>query len=320
MGDLENLLGQDKAVAFLRSCIENQSLSHAYLFYGPAGVGKMAAALAFATEILEKEDPGGRALLSAQAHPDLFLIERITDKTRLGKEQVGKPMQSWLGLKPYRTRHRVVIIRDAHLLTPEAGNALLKTLEEPPEYAILILVSDEGLVMETIASRCQPVRFQALPEEDIIAILSAQGAEPERAGVLARLSQGSVAAALEFAHESGLNEKWEKARYYVTRIAAGDMGGLFEAAEAVEKAPHLLSHMLSTILRDVYVYKSTKNASLLMDMQHREVAETLPEASLERLAAALNHMQDLHKQLRYNVNPLTVGINMAYAVRGVFWD
>ncbi len=320
MGDLEQLYGQDRALGFLQTCIGNHSLSHAYLFYGPAGVGKMTAARAFATEILKNEDPMGKVLLKAQSHPDLLIIERSPDKTRLGKEQVSKPLQTWLALKPYRARHRFVIIRDAHLLTPEAGNALLKTLEEPPEYAVLILVSDEGQVMETISSRCQPVRFQAVPEEDIVKILVAHGTEREQAWECARLSQGSVAVALEFAQETGLADKWDKARNYVEKIAAGEMGSLFETAEAVEKSPHLLSHMLSTILRDVYVYKSTKNADLLLLTQHRDLAEALPAVSTERLGIAMNCLQDLHRQLRYNVNPLTVGINMAYAVRNAFWE
>lgn len=320
MDNLEQLKGQGRAAGFLRTCIENNSLSHAYLFYGPSGVGKMTAALAFAEEILKKEDPSAKIFLNARAHPDLMIIERNPEKTRLGKEQVSKPLQSWLALKPYRAKHRFVIIRDAHLMTPEAGNALLKTLEEPPEYAIMILVSDQGLVMETIASRCQPVRFQALSEDDIANILVTQGAEAEQARDCARLSQGSVAAALEFTQETGLTEKWELARYYIKEISGGNLGVLFEAAEAIEKAPYLLSHMLSTILRDVYVYRSTKNPDLLLISEHQDLTESLPDMPLERVGAALNRLQGLQKQLRYNVNPLTLGINMAYAVRDVFWD
>lgn len=320
MDHLEFLKGQDRAGMFLRTCMDNNCLNHAYLFYGPAGVGKMTAAMAFAKEIIEKEDPAAKILLSTQAHPDLLVIERQPEKTRLGKEQVSQSLQAWLALKPYRAKHRLVIIRDAHLMTPEAGNALLKTLEEPPEYAILILVSDEGLVMETIASRCQPVRFQAVSEEDIAEILINQGIDPEQAFDCARLSQGSVAAALEFTQETGLTNKWEQARYYVKEISNGNMGVLFEAAEAIEKAPYLLSHMLSTILRDVYVFKSTNNPDLLLVGEHRAFTESLPDVPLDRIGTALNRLQVLQKQLRYNVNPLTLGINMAYAVRDVFGD
>lgn len=320
MDGLELLKGQDRAAMFLRSGIDNHCLNHAYLFYGPAGVGKMTAAIAFATEIIEKEDPAAQIFLSEKAHPDLLVIERQPEKTRLGKEQVSQSLQAWLALKPYRAKHRLVIIRDAHLMTPEAGNALLKTLEEPPQYAIIILISDEGLVMETIASRCQAVRFQAVSERDIADILINQGTDMEQALNCARLSQGSVAAALEFTQETGLTGKWEQARYYLKEIANGNMGVLFEAAEAIEKAPHLLSHMLSTILRDIYVFRATKNPDLLLVGEHQDLAESLPDVPLDRIGTALNRLQALQKQLRYNVNPLTLGVNMTYAIRAVFGE
>jgi DNA polymerase-3 subunit delta' len=320
MDDLSKIIGQNKVVDFLRTCVDNQNLSHAYLYYGPAGVGKMTAAIAFATGILAREDPAGRVLLTDRAHPDLFIIERMADKTRLSKDQISKEMQPWLALKPYRAKHRFVIIRDAHLLTIEAGNALLKILEEPPEYAILILVTDEAAIMETILSRCQPVRFQAVSEEDIVAVLTTRGIDVEQARRAAQVSQGSVAAALDIAQEAGLSEKWDLARHAFVALARGKMAALFEAAEAIEKAPNLLSYMLSTILRDVYVYRSTANPALLMISEHEDLINSLPAAALDRIGAAVNRVQALQKQLRYNVNPLTLGINIAYAVRGVFWD
>lgn len=319
MDDLTRIIGQNRAIEFLRTCIDNQHLSHAYLFCGPAGVGKMTTAVAFANTLLKREDPKGRVLLANRAHPDLFTIERIPDKTRLSKEQI-KEMQSWLALKPYRAQHRLVIIRDAHLLTPEAGNALLKILEEPPEYAILILVTDEAAIMETILSRCQPVRFKAVSEDDIITVLTGRGIDIEQASCAARLCQGSIAAALEFAQEEDLARQWNLARQHFVALARGDMAAVFEAADTIEKDPHLLSYMLSTILRDVCVYRSSGNPALLMFSEHQELIKSLPDADPDRIGAAVNRVQDLQKHMRYHVNPLALGINIAYAVRGAFWD
>lgn len=319
MDDLTGIIGQNRVIEFLRTCIDNQHLSHAYLFCGPAGVGKMTTALAFASTLLTREDPTGKVLLANHVHPDLFIIERIPDKTRLSKEQI-REMQSWLALKPYRAKHRLVIIRDAHLLTPEAGNALLKILEEPPEYAILILVTDEAAIMETILSRCQPVRFKAVSEDDIIAFLTTRGIDMEQAGCAARLCQGSIAAAIEFAQEGDLSEKWNLARQHFAALAQGNMTAVFEAAGEIEQAPHLLSYMLSTILRDVCVYRSTEKPSLLMFHEHQDLIKSLPDVDPDRIGAAVNRIQDLQKHMRYHVNPLALGINIAYAVRGAFWD
>lgn len=312
--------GQHRAVDFLRTCIEHDNLSHAYLFYGPAGVGKMAAAEAFAAVILAADDPAGKGLLTGRIHPDMLIVERLPDKTRLGKDQISREMQPWLALRPYRAGHRVVIIRDAHLLTPEAGNALLKILEEPPDYALLILVADEATLMETILSRCQQVRFQTVSEEDLVALLTSEGVDIEQARCAARLSQGSVAAAMAFARETGLAEQWNNAHSIVKALATGNTAAVFEAAESIEKTPHLLCHMLSTILRDIYVYRSTGDPALLIIAEHESLGDTLPCLPAYRLREAVNRVQAMQKQLRTNVNPLTLGINMAYAVRDAFCD
>lgn len=318
MDYLSGVKGQSQAVGFLNALIENRKFSHAYLFYGPAGVGKMTAAQAFAGAILTVGDQGGKTLLAGGMHPDLLVIERLSDKTRLGKDQISKGVQPWLALKPYRSRHRLVIIRDAHLLTPEAGNALLKTLEEPPQYAIIILIADEATLMETILSRCQMVRFKAVAEKDLIAILTDRGTDIGPARSAARLSQGSVAAAVDFAQEKGLSQQWETAYSIVASLAQGDWAAVFEAAEKIEKAPSLLSHMLSTILRDIYVYRTTQGALLLMMAEHEDLALAFPHVSTDRLRRAVGELEGIQKQLKANVNPLTLGINMAFTVRGAF--
>ncbi len=317
---LSGIRGQPEVISFLTTLVKHGKISHAYLFYGPAGVGKMATAEAFANSLLAADDQRARGLLAAGMHPDMLIVKRHPEKTRLGKEQISQEVQPWLALRPYRAAHRLVIIRDAHLLSQEAGNALLKTLEDPPEYAVIILVADEAGLMETILSRCQIVRFKAVCGEDLIAILTERGISIEQARSAARLSQGSVATALDFAQESGLAEQWRAAHTMVTSLAKGDRAAVFEAAEIIEKRPSLLSHMLITVLRDIYVYRSTGRADLLMMAEHKDLLPDLSGLSADRLRAAVARLQDLQKQLRTNVNPFTLGINMAFAARAAFWS
>ncbi|MET0559758.1 MAG: hypothetical protein ABW065_13995 [Solirubrobacterales bacterium] len=151
--------------------------SHAYLFRGPRGSGKRAAARAFAAEILaggaeDPEDARRRALLDPSPHPDLVWLEPRGAQHLV--EEVRERVIRAAAYRPFEGAKRVFVIAAAEALRDESQNALLKTLEEPPGYAHLILLSSEPeLLLETIASRCQAVDFAPLPAEILEAELAA---------------------------------------------------------------------------------------------------------------------------------------------------
>ena len=130
--------------------------AHAYLFHGPAGVGKRAAARAFAAALL-----GDERRVRAGTHPDLFLLEALGEMIRIDEVRA---LHRDLHMRPYEAEWRVYVIADAHLLNEDAADALLKDLEEPPSYAVIVLVADElGPLPPTIRSRCQLVPFRRRP-------------------------------------------------------------------------------------------------------------------------------------------------------------
>ena len=131
--------------------------AHAYLLHGPAGTGKRRATLAFAGAIL-----GDAARVANGTHPDLYLLEPLGEMIRIDEI---RGLCRDLHMRPFEASHRVYVIDSAHLLNEDAADALLKDLEEPPSYAVILLVADElGPVPETIRSRCQPVPFRRLSE------------------------------------------------------------------------------------------------------------------------------------------------------------
>jgi DNA polymerase III subunit delta' len=171
--------------------------SHAYLFRGPRGSGKRAAARALAAEILatgavDPDDVRRRALLDPSPHPDLvWLVPRGAQHL---VEEVREKVIRAAAYRPFEGGKRVFVIEAAEALRDESQNALLKTLEEPPEYVHLVLLSaePEGL-LETIASRCQPVEFAPLPAEVLEAELAGTAeAGPEGAAAAARLAGGDL--------------------------------------------------------------------------------------------------------------------------------
>jgi DNA polymerase-3 subunit delta' len=251
MDYFKGIIGQEQALRVLRRALETAKINHAYLFVGPAGVGKKTTALAFARAIILAADPEGEVYLRENAHPDFMSIERIEKKSLIGIEQINREMEPWLALKPYRAARRVVVINEAHLLSLAAANALLKTLEEPPGHAVLILVTDEQNLMETIVSRCQLIRFSPATESAVSESLLERGIEAKRVTHLARLGQGSIAAAIQLAEEEGLEELWNNARSILQDLSAGGDIEIFKCAEQIEQKPAMMSGLLTALLRDI---------------------------------------------------------------------
>jgi DNA polymerase-3 subunit delta' len=151
---LDRIPEQDEAKRLLVSAL-TEGPAHAYLFHGPRGVGKRGAALAFAAELLGDE---GRVM--RLAHPDLYLLEPLGDQIRI---DAVRELRHDLHLRPFEAGRRVYLILGADLMNEEAADALLKDLEEPPDYAVVVLVASElGRLPETIRSRCQLVPFRRL--------------------------------------------------------------------------------------------------------------------------------------------------------------
>ena len=216
--------------------------AHAYLFRGPHGSGKSAAARAFAAEILatgaaEPEPARRRAMLDPSPHPDLVWLTPSGNE-HLIEEVRGQVIRA-AAYRPFEGAKRVFVIEQAEAMREESQNALLKTLEEPPEFDHLLLLSAEPeALLETIISRCQEVRFAALPPEAVAQVLADQGAEEEVAAA-ARLAGGDVERARFLLSDRGrgLRGAAERLARAAVDAEAGNAPwqGLLEAAEEAGK-------------------------------------------------------------------------------------
>jgi DNA polymerase-3 subunit delta' len=180
--------------------------NHAYLFRGPRGAGMASVARAFAAEILAAgaADPGDahrRALLDPSPHPDLVWLKPRGAQHMV--EEVREKVIRAASYRPFEAEKRVFVIEAAEQMRDESQNALLKTLEEPPAYVHLILLTAEpAMLLETIASRCQPVDFAPLPIEAVEAALADAGSSDDLA-TAARLSAGDPVRARFLLSDSG---------------------------------------------------------------------------------------------------------------------
>jgi len=215
--------------------------SHAYLFRGPRGSGKRAAARAFAAEVLatasaDPDDARRRALLDPSPHPDLVWLAPTGAQHMV--EEVRERVIRAAVYRPFEGGKRVFVVEAAEAMRDESQNALLKTLEEPPEFVHLILLSSDGEgLLETVASRCQTVEFAPLPAEVLERELAADGASPDEATAAARLAAGDLERARLLLSEPGRKLRADVERC-ATAALEGECGGapwkgLLDRAKAV---------------------------------------------------------------------------------------
>ncbi|MYD11656.1 MAG: DNA polymerase III subunit [Chloroflexi bacterium] len=206
------VIGHDWAVAFLRRSLAHGRNRHAYLISGSPALGKMTLALTFAQALnCEAESPAGRPCLACRAckaigrghDPDL-IVAAAEDGAPLKIDAIREAARL-LALKPYSARYRIAVLDDVHMVAPLAQDALLKTLEEPPGHAVLLLLA-AGVerVLPTIRSRAQHLPLRPAPLELIKRQLIGRGCEEERADLLARLSGGRVGWALSASADDAL--------------------------------------------------------------------------------------------------------------------
>lgn len=214
-----NLLGHEWAVDMLRQHVARNDVRHAYLIAGAPGLGKRTLALRLA-QALNCERPIGAGMpcftcktckqIESMAHPDLTVIQAEAEGGVLKVDQI-REVQRTINLKPYQSKYRVALFLRFHEANDNAANALLKTLEEAPPHAVLILTAETPeQLLPTIISRCEILRLRPLPAEAVAADLMQSGAEEEQARLLAHISGGRPGYARKLVNDASLLEKREE--------------------------------------------------------------------------------------------------------------
>jgi DNA polymerase-3 subunit delta' len=263
---MKKIIGQSTAIRYLLQAVSSERLPHSFLFSGPDGVGKKTTALAFVqglhclTESRDQTETnfGGCGecepcqKVENLTHPDIFILNAETqaalirekaETQRSVKIEAVREIDKFLQLKPLEGHHRIAIIEEADTLTPEAANALLKTLEEPPANGRLILLADnEKSILPTILSRCARIRFRPVAFKDIGAWLNkVHGYDADTSLEAAALSGGSFSKALQLAEDPPQEGQ-------ISNLAPDDffdlLGDPSFRRESRERAARLISHLL----------------------------------------------------------------------------
>jgi len=231
---LGRIVGQERAIGQIERALSSAKLAQAYVFDGPQGVGKRTAALALAAALnCEAEALGcGRCescdKIARDLHPDVLLV--VADGAQIKIEQV-RAVTARLAYTPNEGRFRVIVIDEAERLNPSAGNALLKSLEEPRPHTRFVLVSSAPhRLLPTIRSRSQRVRFAPLPEDALVGLLRSLGTDERAAREAALLCDGSPGRALALLEGGRMAERREIAAALEAAAAGHFARPVFSAA------------------------------------------------------------------------------------------
>lgn len=345
----ESVVGQQHIVSTLEHAVAEGRLSHAYLFCGPRGTGKTTMARILAKALLCEKAEGARAAgatgcnpdgtcpectaIAEGTHPDVYELDAAS---RTGVDNVREEIINSVSFAPVRGAYKVYIIDEVHMLTTQAFNALLKTLEEPPSHVIFVLcTTDPQKILETILSRCQRFDFHRISNDDIIGrlryICEQEGFafDEEALEVVARHARGGMRDALSTLEQLSVfgdgSVRIDDARAllgevastvlseFACKMAVRDTVGLFGLIRAqVDEGNDLqeLTRDLIAHIRDVYTAAIAGPCAELFDGTPEEVAALVEEARLfegaDRLSRALTVLDDAALEMRNATDPRLV--------------
>lgn len=314
------IFGQEQIVKNLRTAIQQDRIAHAYIFDGAEGLGKGMTAVAFAQAIICKafqQEPCNTCSACIKFrhnnHPDIMMIE--PEGASIKNKQI-EAFQQDLQRKPYESSKKVYIIKQGDQMTESAQNRLLKTLEEPPEYGVIILISENAnRFLPTIRSRCQMMKFHRLGEQQILLFLREKyGMAPEESRVYAAFSDGIPGKAVQLKESPAFLEKREATIGVIEKVLEGDPLSVFSLTDFFESNKDNIQELLDFMLtwfRDILILKETSSEDYLINLDKKR--------ALNSYALRIGYQQISHiiKIIERTKGDLKANINFQLAIENM---
>lgn len=309
-----NILGHDWAVEMLHQHAARGEFRHAYLFSGPPGLGRRTLALRFA-QALNCPTPSAPGVpcgtcrdckqIEGMRHPDINIIQADAEGGTLKVDQV-REVQRALSLKPYQVNYRVALFLRFQEANDNAANALLKTLEEAPAHAVLILTADNPeQLLPTILSRCEIIRLRPLPISMIEADLIERGLETERARLLAHISGGRPGYARTLVDDVTLLEKREERLNDLQSLLPAARVEKFSYADKLAKDKDAMRQAILIWLsywRDVLLRVAQANTALVNIDRNMEIEFLATRLDLPTVRRIVSSLETALEKMERNVN------------------
>lgn len=310
-----DLTGHEWAVDMLQKHIIHGTTRHAYLFSGPPGLGRRTLALRFA-QALNCPTPVAAGIpcrrcrdcqqIEAMRHADLTIVQSEAEGGILKVDQIREARKT-LTLKPYMSKYRVALFLRFHEANDNAANALLKTLEEAPSYAVLILTADNAeQLLPTILSRCEVLRLRPLPIEEVQRELGMRGLENSRAKLIAHISGGRMGYAIRLIENDALLEKREERLNDLLALLPASRVEKFAYADKLARDKETMRQTISFWLsywRDVMLRTVQAETPLVNVDRNLEIEDLAGRMDLSSARSMVGGLEDALEKLERNVNP-----------------
>ena len=304
MLSFKDILGQDLIKKHFITAIATGNVSHAYILSGEEGMGKKTMANAFALSLMCEEGKSGepcrechacRQVLSGN-HPDIIYVTHEKPAS-IGVDDVRRQINDTIQVKPYRGGYKLYIVDEAEKMTVQAQNALLKTIEEPPVYAVILLLTANGEVfLPTILSRCVKMALKPLTDEQVRDYLTGRLQVPAaQAEVYTAFARGNLGKAIALSESEDFQRLYEELLGLLEKVKKADLSELLEDVKRWKDEGtdlHQCLDFMQMWYRDVLMYKTTKDINLLIFKDQFPAIKEMCTASgydgLERILAAID--------------------------------
>ena len=310
----EEILGNEMVKDHFKKAIQNHKISHAYILTGEAGMGRKSIANAFAMTLL-CEKGGSEPCMSCHSckqvmsgnHPDLIYVTHEKPGS-IGVDDVREQINDTIMIRPYSSYYKIYIVDEAEKMTVQAQNALLKTIEEPPSYAVIILITtNQEAFLPTILSRCVQMKLKPLKDFTIKSYLTQNLHVPEKdADICTAFARGNLGKAIHLASSDEFKELFQKVMVLVKNVRTMDISMLLDCIREMKEQNFDIGEVLDLMqlwYRDVLMFKVTKDMNLLIFKDEykmiNETGEKVDYAGLEAILAAIDTART---RLNANVN------------------
>ena len=311
MLDFDDIIGHQRIKDRLIAEAASKRPRHAYIFDGTEGVGRQSTALAFA-RLLNCEEGGSKACKKcgscvriAEGY-DLDVITVQREKRDITVDVIREQINQKIVFAPHLSRYKVFIMPEADKMNVAAQNALLKTLEEPPEYALFILITSNcGRLLPTVLSRCAVIKFDPLPMDAVRAYLAKETAlSPDEANIYALYSRGSIEKAMELQSSESFKELRRYTKDICSRLLNADLIEVFEIAEGTKQYKDNyqdITGMIRSYFRDALIWATTRDMKHIINADNVEFIKNLADRLGVRVLLLLNEeLTDMEKSMRTN--------------------
>lgn len=314
MGTFKDVVGHKDIINYIRNAVREDKVSHAYILNGERGAGKkMLANLFAATLLCEKggPDPCNECHSCRQAesgnHPDIIKVTHEKPNS-ISVDDIREQVNNTIMIKPYQGPYKVYIIPQADMMTPQAQNALLKTIEEPPEYAVIMLLTENAdTLLPTINSRCVMLKLRNIKDTLIKKYLMETMQVPDyKADMCTAFAQGNMGRAIMLANSEHFNEIRDEAVQLLKYINEMELSEIVQAVSRITAYKLGINDYLDIIMiwyRDVLLYKATKDMDkVVFKDQIKYIKERAKRSSYEGIELIIESLEKAKARLKANVN------------------